>query len=474
MYDEPHILSKAREFIRSNRASAARPLVDALDQLGFDPLVVAELDATLLSKSGRRAEAKLRIDEALRSAPADLALLLLRAELSLDMGDANCAAASAAAGVVASPANARANALLGLALLRLGHAADALVCLTKARSLDPAKPAFHQTIAEIHMAMGGFAEAQATLAAAVARFPEAHSLRAAATETSLRCGNYPGVVELASAACAAGIAGASVFSALGRAHTRLGRNGQAAEAFAEALKLAPCDASIQHLCASVGLRTAPDRAPPAFVETTFDTLADRYDQEAIATGYRLPELFRTHLRDFADRGRPVQNLLDLGCGTGLLAAATGPFDQGITGIDLSARMLGRAAKTGAYAELWHEDAAGFVLRDERQWDVIVMSDVLPYFGDIAAILQGAARRLSPGGSLVVALDELVSNAEPDRMAPRSWHLERDGRYRHAGFYLSMAAAHAGLQIGSSERLDLRMGRDRTGDSRVAILTRIAS
>jgi ArsR family transcriptional regulator len=94
---------------------------------------------------------------------------------------------------------------------------------------------------------------------------------------------------------------------------------------------------------------------------------------------------------------------DLGCGTGLLALAMAPFVQRVVAVDGSQPMLDvAAARLGGVAnvELRHGDLASLPVRDE-ELDVALLSLVLSYAVDPAAVLREAARALQPGGRLLL-------------------------------------------------------------------------
>jgi ArsR family transcriptional regulator len=95
---------------------------------------------------------------------------------------------------------------------------------------------------------------------------------------------------------------------------------------------------------------------------------------------------------------------DLGCGTGHLAVAMAPFVQRVIAVDGSQAMLDVArARLGDVrnVELRRGDLEALPVRDS-ELDIAMLSVVLSYAADPAAVLVEAARALQPGGRLLVA------------------------------------------------------------------------
>ncbi len=94
---------------------------------------------------------------------------------------------------------------------------------------------------------------------------------------------------------------------------------------------------------------------------------------------------------------------DLGCGTGQLTEALGPFVRKVVGVDESATMLAAARRrleSAANVEL-HEGALEALPLEERSLDAAVLSLVLHHAVEPVDVLREAARVLRPGGRLLV-------------------------------------------------------------------------
>ncbi|ANY06970.1 class I SAM-dependent DNA methyltransferase [Pseudonocardia sp. HH130630-07] len=162
--------------------------------------------------------------------------------------------------------------------------------------------------------------------------------------------------------------------------------------------------------------TGPDDA-----RALYDEWAATYDADlaAGAQSYVAPSVTADAVVAAAGTGGEV---LDAGCGTGLVGAALHERGVGtIDGIDLSPGMLERARATGAYRELREADlTAALELPDDR-YDVVVCVGTLTHAHVGPAAIGEFARVVRPGGYVVATvLDDVWEaggyRAEIDRLA----------------------------------------------------------
>ena len=144
--------------------------------------------------------------------------------------------------------------------------------------------------------------------------------------------------------------------------------------------------------------------PQAYVQTLFDQYAPRFESSLVDDlGYRGPALlFKAVLSVRAAARKPAlfKRAIDLGCGTGLAAAAFARAVDHFIGVDLSPRMIERSRATGLYAELEVADMLqGLRARPDASADLILAADAMVYVAELAPVLAEAARVLAPGGLL---------------------------------------------------------------------------
>lgn len=247
----------------------------------------------------------------------------------------------------------------------------------------------------------------------------------------------------------------------GLAREKAGDRPGAIEAFRRALAIDPYDrGGVSVRLAALGGAETPERAPPSYVATLFDQHADVFDHMLVEElGYDAPMQLRDALlgcaADDAKAGaRPhFARLLDLGCGTGLCAEALADHVGAADGVDLSEEMVAIAHEKDVYDALYVGDALTFLRTApaEARWDLITATDVLPYLGDLAPLLDAAAARLAPGGWFAAStetLDDAAFKGAPYRVGPRH-------RFAHQETYLRARLAAAGLTLARIERIVVR-------------------
>ena len=209
---------------------------------------------------------------------------------------------------------------LGDALKKLERAGEAIECYRRAIALGPVSLA-------AHCKLGTALLDQRDFAAATACFERALALEPGLVEAWLGLGHafhQSRRYDEALAAFAHAPALAEAWIGRARALRRLQRPQEAVEAYREALARGGDAEVIQYYLASLGAELAPAAAPRRLVRTVFDRYSDRYDQHVVgALKYRTPEL----LFDAMVRLLPLRGLdiLDLGCGTGLLGTRFHPI-----------------------------------------------------------------------------------------------------------------------------------------------------
>ena len=102
--------------------------------------------------------------------------------------------------------------------------------------------------------------------------------------------------------------------------------------------------------------------------------------------------------------RPLdgRTALDVGCGAGLLTEPLARLGARASGIDASPELIDVARWHAAAMGLDIDYRAGDVQELEGRFDLITCMEVIEHVADPAAFVQALARRLAPGGLLVLS------------------------------------------------------------------------
>ena len=234
----------------------------------------------------------------------------------------------------------------------------------------------------------------------------------------------------------------SAWFTLGEIRMQLGARDKAIAAFREARRADPED---QH-GAGLHLMRLGDaqlsEMPKAYVQVLFDQYAPRFEHTLIHDlGYRAPALiFKAVIAARVAARKPAffKRAIDLGCGTGLAAAAFAKQVDHFTGIDLSPGMIREARATNLYAELEVADMIEALRgKPETSANLIVAADAFVYLSDLAPVLGEVKRVLAVGGTLAFTLETHDGSGVV---------LGEGLRYAHAPDHVRGVIATAGLKL----------------------------
>ncbi len=260
-------------------------------------------------------------------------------------------------------------------------------------------------------------------------------------------GDLPAAADLLQQAVELAPRFASAWFALGEIQKQIGERDAAIEAFRKAREADPQD---RHGAALrlMQLGAEPLSAMPAgYVQSLFDQYAPRFEEALLNDlRYRGPSLlFKAVLA--AKKPAFFKRGIDLGCGTGLGAAAFAKNVDRFIGVDLSPRMIEKARASGLYAELEVADmVAGLAGKRDAGADFILAADAMVYVADLTPVLEQAYRVLAPGGLLAFTTERHAGDGV----------ILGDGlRYAHGTEYVRAAVGDAGLKLAHLEEASPR-------------------
>ena len=94
--------------------------------------------------------------------------------------------------------------------------------------------------------------------------------------------------------------------------------------------------------------------------------------------------------------------LDVGCGAGLLTEPLARLGARVTGIDASPEVIAVAREHAAAMALDIDYRAGDVQDLQGQFDLVTAMEVIEHVADASAFLKALAKRLAPGGLLILS------------------------------------------------------------------------
>ncbi len=450
--------NRASALIDAGRIGAARPILAAARALSPESPEFALLGARIALGSGTWEEARRELDKGIVTAPNHVGLLKCRADVRQRIGDHDGAARDAADAVIADPTDPGCKAILGAVLLELGRSADAVACLSEAVAASPHFSAYREALARALERIGDTDAALRVLTDGIAISPNSLPMRNGAIMLCIRRRDFRQAARLAEQARSSGVADACTFGMKGHALSSLGDHDKAVIAYQEALKLAPEDPYVRHLVVSATAAPGSKRAPEEYIRTVFDGYADRFETHLISLRYAIPSAIRGILLNHPRiaSGLSLGHVLDLGCGTGLVALAIGDLPiELFTGVDVSPRMLAHARAKRIYFELREGDIIADLNAHTRRWPLIIAADVLCYLGALEELLAAVHQSLQPGGWFVFSVERILPDHEGVVPGNGNWALQRQGRYAHSEDYVYEAVCAAGFRVLRMDRPAIR-------------------
>jgi len=214
----------------------------------------------------------------------------------------------------------------------------------------------------------------------------------------------------------------------------------------KALEAKPDDASSQHMLNALEGNLVKAPASPVYATNLFNNYAIYYDNHMRdMLRYALPDHIKNVLKQQAIP--PVHRILDAGCGTGLTGIVLREYGACLVGIDIAAKMLSEARKKNVYDALHEAELLTWLQQENERYDLIVIADVLPYFGDLQPLFTAIESRLNPQGYCIFSIE--ISELEP-------WKLQTSARFSHHPAYIDNLCQTTALTMLHQEKIIARL------------------
>jgi 2-polyprenyl-6-hydroxyphenyl methylase / 3-demethylubiquinone-9 3-methyltransferase len=170
---------------------------------------------------------------------------------------------------------------------------------------------------------------------------------------------------------------------------------------------------------SEGSSRATTSIVPEEVEQFAAHAGDWWDPDGSeAMLHKLNPVRLAYIRDWIDQHWQIdehsrtplegKTALDVGCGAGLLTEPLARLGARVTGIDAAEELIAVARDHAAKMGLEIEYRAGDVQALEGRFDLVTSMEVIEHVADPAAFLKALAKRLAPGGLLILSTPNATS------------------------------------------------------------------
>ncbi|MHC4474099.1 MAG: tetratricopeptide repeat protein [Planctomycetota bacterium] len=244
---------------------------------------------------------------------------------------------------------------------------------------------------------------------------------------------------------------AETYGNMGFALEKKGKLDEAIAAFRRAADLDPLNPSFKYQIAALTGQTT-ETAPTQYVKELFDQHANRFEHDLVEKlDYRTPTLLRRSLNSVLKGDVRFQNVIDLGCGTGLSGVEFSTISDRLIGIDVSPKMLEEAKKKQIYDVLHAGDMIQFLNGTDERFDLFIAADVLVYIGDLKPVFTAIQNCSSSGAYFAFSTES--SRGE-------NYILRKTRRYAHSVSYIESLAKEYDFvaEICSSEGIRKEQGQ----------------
>ncbi|MES5098241.1 methyltransferase domain-containing protein [Agrobacterium sp. BA1120] len=208
--------------------------------------------------------------------------------------------------------------------------------------------------------------------------------------------------------------------------------------------------------AVLGAAETPQQPPSAYIEGLFDDYADRFETSLVEKlDYSVPQKLAALVATVRPQGSSFRNIVDIGCGTGLLGLEIHGWTERLEGFDLSTNMLAKAGEKHIYHHLAQADlsldAEGSGLfapaLAHNRADLVAAADVMMYLGSLEAVMPLVLALLAPGGTFAFSVEDAGEEG--------GFVLQPSLRYAHSEPYVRGLLEGFGLKILKTEKTTIR-------------------
>ena len=194
----------------------------------------------------------------------------------------------------------------------------------------------------------------------------------------------------------------------------------------------------QHMAGAILSNQKILKANEKYLQNVFDIFSADFDNVLKDLDYQVPALLEHALGKIYPNS-PKLSILDLGCGTGLCGEFLQNYKKwrGLSGVDISSKMLAKAEAKKYYDNLYQSDLEKFIANKKNDYNLMVAADVFTYIGDLEKLFLSISRALKKNGRILFSISENTLNENGFFLTP-------SGRFVHNRLYVENLIKKSGL------------------------------
>ena len=186
-----------------------------------------------------------------------------------------------------------------------------------------------------------------------------------------------------------------------------------------------------------------------YIKTLFDDYAKRFDHHLTTIlDYKVPQFLINSLYTLIGSDLIFDNVIDLGCGTGLSGKEFRPISKRLVGIDLSPKMIEIAEGKRIYDLIENIEVNKYLETKSEKYDLFIATDLLIYVGDPTQLFSNISKTSK---AKAIFLFSTESTQDKDYI------LTNQGRYAHSEEYIHQLAKLNKFTILNVENATIRTG-----------------
>tara|TARA_B100000902_G_scaffold199643_1_gene190300 strand:+ start:67 stop:1785 length:1719 start_codon:yes stop_codon:yes gene_type:complete len=189
------------------------------------------------------------------------------------------------------------------------------------------------------------------------------------------------------------------------------------------------------------------KIPLKYLERHFDDYSETFDKYLLSTlHYKVPLAFSKIMKSKYEKNYSLNNILDLGCGTGLCGIQIKNNFNKLVGIDISKQMLNKAKQRSIYTKLICTDIINFLKNTKQKYEIIMAADVLIYLGDLNQLFKFVRNVMFNNARFIFSTEETKKG---------EYMINQNGRFSHSHYYITKISQKYELIIETYQDIKIR-------------------